>query len=126
MGEEVTVRLDLLNTGTLEVEAAHLILTPPLGWSREVAPDTIARIIPGEKEPVNIILSPPAEIDVGEYGVRVEAAGYVGSEKVEAEEKDITIRVEARARIVRNALIVVAVIALVVGVAVWSIKVSRR
>ena len=63
---------------------------------------------------------------VSEYDVRVEAAGFVGNEKVEAQEKDITIRVEARANILRNALIIGGVIALVVGVAIASIRVSRR
>ena len=126
VGEEVTVRIDLLNTGTLEVADSHMILTAPLDWTYEVVPDTIARIIPGEKEPVNITFVPPEEMGVGEYGIRVEAAGYVGVEKVEAPEKDLTIRVEARASVIRNALIIGAVITLVVGVAVASIKVSRR
>ena len=69
---------------------------------------------------------PPEGIGVSECDVRVEAAGFVGNEKIEAQEKDITIRVEARANIVRNALIIGGVIALVVGVAIASIRVSRR
>jgi hypothetical protein len=125
-GEEALVRVDLLNTGTLEVERAHLLLTPPLGWTWSSHPDTIDRILPGEKEPVNITLTPPAEIGVSEYDVRIEAAGYEGPERIEAQEKDITIRVEERADVIRNALIIGAVIALVIGVAVGSIKVSRR
>ena len=124
--EEVTIRVDLLNTGTLEVEEAHLEILPPLGWTHSTNPDTIARILPGEKEPITITLYPPEGMGVSEYDVRVEAAGFVGNEKVEAQEKDITIRVEARANIVRNALIIGGVIALVVGVAVTSIRVSRR
>ena len=126
IGEEVTVRVDLMNTGTLEVEKVHIILTPPLDWTYTSRPDTIARILPGEKEPVNLTLVPPAGLGVSEYDVRVEAAGYVGPEKIEAQEKDITIRVEARARILRNALIIGGVIALVIAVAVGSIKISRR
>ncbi|MFC1526170.1 NEW3 domain-containing protein [Candidatus Latescibacterota bacterium] len=125
-GEEVVVRVDLLNTGTLEVEKAHLVLTPPLDWTYTTQPETIATILPGEKEPINITLVPPSGLGVSEYDVRVEAAGYEGSERIEAQEKDITIRVEERADVIRNALIIGAVIALVVGVAVGSIKVSRR
>ncbi|HJP30006.1 MAG TPA: NEW3 domain-containing protein [Candidatus Latescibacteria bacterium] len=125
-GEEVLVRVDLLNTGTLEVERAHLLLTPPLEWTWSSDPDTIDRILPGEKEPVNITLTPPEGIGVSEYDVRIEAAGYEGPERIEAQEKDITIRVEERADVIRNALIIGAVIALVIGVAVGSIKVSRR
>lgn len=125
-GEDVLVRVDLLNTGTLQVERAHLVLTPPLDWTWTSDPDTIDRILPGEKEPVNITLTPPAGIGVSEYDVRIEAAGYEGLERIEAQEKDITIRVEESADVIRNALIIGAVIALVIGVAVGSIKVSRR
>ena len=126
IGEQVTVRVDLLNTGTLEVEEVHVVLTTPLGWTYTSVPDTIARILPGEKEPVNLTLTPPDDLGVSEYDVRVEAFGYEGEEKIEAQEKDITIRVEARANIFRNVLIIGGVIALVIGVAIGSIKVSRR
>ena len=125
-GEEVLVRVDLLNTGTLEVENVHLVLTPPLDWTYTTKPDTLKRILPGEKEPVNITLVPPKDLGVSEYDVRVEAVGYEGNERIEAREKDITIRVEAQADIIRNAFIIGGVIALVIGVAVVSIRVSRR
>ena len=125
-GEEVTVRVDLYNTGTLEVRRAHLVLTPPLDWTWSSQPETIDVIVPAEKEPVNITLVPPEGIGVSEYDVRIEAVAYEGEERVEAQEKDITIRVEERADVIRNALIIGAVIALVIGVAVGSIKVSRR
>ena len=125
-GEEVMVRVDLLNTGTLEVEGVYLVLTPPLDWTYTTQPDTIAKILPGDKEPVNITLVPPPDLGVSEYDVRVEAVGYEGNERIESQEKDITIRVEAQADIIRNALIIGGVIALVIGVAVVSIRVSRR
>jgi hypothetical protein len=125
-GEQVAVRVELLNPGTLEVEGVHLLLTAPLDWTYTVAPDTIPRILPGEKEPLTITLVPPAGLGVSEYDVRVEAAGYVGNDRIEAQEKDLTIRVEAGAHLVRNALVIGGVIALVVGVAIASIKISRR
>jgi hypothetical protein len=125
-GEEVMVRIDLLNTGTLEVEGVYVVLTPPLDWTYTTQPDTIDRILPGDKEPVNITLVQPPDLGVSEYDIRVEAIGYEGNERIESQEKDITIRVEAQADIVRNALIIGGVIALVIGVAVVSIRVSRR
>ena len=124
--EEVMVRVDLLNTGTLEVERVSLVLIPPMGWTYSSQPDTIGRILPSEKEPVNITLVPPAGLGESEFDVRIEAVGYEGNQRIEAPEKDITIRVKARAHIVRNAILVGVVIALVIGVAVVSIKASRR
>lgn len=126
IGEQVNVRVELLNPGTLEVEGVHLVLTPPLGWTYGATPDTIPKIEPADKEPVNITLYPPDDLGVSEYDVRIEAVGFVGNKKIEAREKDITVRVEKRADIVTNALIIGFVIALVIGVAYGSIKVSRR
>jgi len=124
--EEVVVRVDLLNTGTLEVERVHLVLLTPIGWTYSTKPDTIDKILPTEKEPVSITLVPPAGLGESEFDVRVEASGFSGVERIEADEKDITIRVKARASLVRNAFIIGGVILLVVGVAVVSIKASRR
>ena len=124
--EEAVVRVDLLNTGTLEVELVHLTLLAPVGWTYTTKPDTIDRILPTEKEPVSITLVPPAGLGESEFDVRIEAMGYEGNERIEADERDITIRVKARASLVRNALVIGGVILLVVGVAVVSIKASRR
>lgn len=124
--EQAVVRVDLLNTGTLEVERVHLVLLPPLGWSYTTRPDTIDGILPTEKEPVSITLVPPAGLGESEFDVRIEALGYEGNERIEAEERDITIRIKARADLFVNALLIGGVILLVVGVAVVSIKASRR
>ncbi len=125
-GESATFRAELQNTGTLEVENAYLVPTVPMGWTCATQPDTVARIAPGEKEAVTVTLTPPAGLGVSEYDVRLEAYGRVGAERVEAQERDLTLRLAARANLWRNSLLVAALVALVVGVAVVSIRVSRR
>lgn len=124
--ESVSVRIELLNTGTLAVENIRLILTPPLDWTYTSVPATIERIPAGEKLSATVTLVPPAEQMVGEYDVRVEASGVSDGEKVEASEKDLTIRVAASANLGQNILILVGVFALIIGVAIVSIKASRR
>lgn len=124
--ERASFRAELQNAGTLEVEDAYLVLTVPLGWTCATQPDTVRRIAPGEKEPVTVTLTPPAGLGVSEYDVRLEAHGRVGAERIEAQEKDLTLRLTARANLWRNSLLVAAIVALVVGVAVISIRVSRR
>ena len=118
--------LELLNSGTLEVEEAHLLLTPPLDWTYVCTPDTIEQIAPGEKVVVDVELTPPQAQTVGEYDVRIEAKGHVDGERVDASEKDITVRIVAQANLGQSALILVGVLALVIGAAVVSIKASRR
>lgn len=125
-GEQVAARVELLNNGTLAVEDVHLILTPPLDWTYTCSPDTIKQITPGEKIVVDVQLMPPDTQVVGEYDVRIEAKGHVDGERVEASEKDITVRIMAQADLGQSALILIGVLALVIGAAVVSIKASRR
>ena len=125
-GQKAVVRVDLFNTGTLPVEQVQTLMTLPYQWEAQVSPPSIQQIEPGEKEPIHITVIPPKELGVGEYDLYVEASGMVGSDKVEAEEKNITVRVAARANIVGNALLIAGLMLLVVGIAVVSIRVSRR
>jgi len=124
--ESVAVRIELLNMGTLAVENIRLALTPPLDWTYTSDPEIIERISAGEKRTATVVLIPPAEQMVGEYDVRVEASGFCDGEKVEASEKELTIRVAASAHLGQNILILVGVFALIIGVAIVSIKASRR
>ncbi len=75
---------------------------------------------------VDVQLIPPNTQVVGEYDVRIEAKGHVDGERVEASEKDITVRIMAQADLGQSALILIGVLALVIGAAVVSIKASRR
>lgn len=125
-GERVAARVELLNNGTLTVAEVHLLLTPPLDWTYLCTPDTIEHIAPGEKIVVDVELIPPQAQTVGEYDVRIEAKGHVDGERVDASEKDITVRIVAQADIGQSVLILVGVLALVIGAAVVSIKASRR
>jgi hypothetical protein len=125
-GEDVTVRVDVFNTGTLPVQDVKMEVSLPYEWEAKVIPPLIQEIEAGEKEPVHIRIMPPKDLGVGEYDVYVEAEGQVENEKIESSEKNITIRVAARAKILKNVALISGVILFVVGVAVFSIKISRR
>jgi hypothetical protein len=56
----------------------------------------------------------------------MKALGRVGAETVESTEQVITIRVGARARVVRNTVIIAGLITVVLGLVVVTVRVSRR
>jgi len=124
--ETVTIRVDILNSGTLGLINLRTEVDLPYEWEARVKPSLIREIAAGDKEPVNIEVIPPESIGIGEYDLRVMAVGEVGNEKVESQEKNIIIRVGARANIVGNAVLIVLLVLLVVGIAVASVKISRR
>ena len=125
-GENAAIRIDIHNTGTLAVQNVKAIVDLPYEWESEIKPVLIKEIVAGEKEPVNIVAVPPSDLGVGEYAIQIEAEGEVGNEKVESVEKEVTIRVGARANVLGNALLIGGLILLVLGMVIASIKISRR
>ena len=126
MDQDVTIRVDIRNKGTLAVQNVKAVVDPPYEWQAEVTPSLVKEIRPGEKAPVDIKVLLPQDLSVGEYDVQVEAQGEVGNEKVESIEKSITIRVGARSHVLGNIALVGGLVVLVIGIAVVSIRISRR
>ena len=81
---------------------------------------------PGERIPINIKARPPVDIAIGDYELGVEAQGQVGTENIESLEKNITVRVGARANIAGNTILIGILVLLVCGIGLASVKISRR
>jgi uncharacterized membrane protein len=126
MGQDVTIRVDIHNKGTLAVQNVKAVVDPPYEWQDQVDPILTKEIASGGKSPVIIKMIPPQDLSVGEYDVQVEAQGEVGNEKVESVEKSITVRVGASANVLGNVALIGALVVLVLGIALASIKISRR
>lgn len=126
VGEQPTIRVDLHNVGTLSVLNARVVVDAPYLWKEKIAPNLIPELKPGNKEPVLITLTPPADIGVGEYDIRVKAEAEVGTEKIMALDKSISVRVGSKSNLIGNMVLISLLLALVVGIAVASIKISRR
>lgn len=126
MGQDVTIRVDIHNKGTMIVQNVKAVVDPPYEWRAEVTPILIKEVAPGEKSPVIIKMTSPQELSMGEYDVQVEAQGEVGNEKVESVEKSITVRVGTSTNMLGNVALIGGLIVLVLGIALASIKISRR
>ncbi|MDD5706364.1 MAG: NEW3 domain-containing protein [Kiritimatiellae bacterium] len=124
--ENVELKFSILNSGTLEVRRVTPKLDLPLEWEGELEPETVEVIAPDQKMLFTARLRPPAKVAVGEYVVKVEAEGYCGMEVIEPGEKDFTVRVAAAGNLTGSVLLVGILVVLVLGIAVASVKISRR
>jgi hypothetical protein len=124
--QDVNIKADLHNTGTLTMFNLTPEISPPLGWTAEVSPKSVARLLPGEKQPMTIHLQPGADVGVGEYEAQIEARGQSGSEQVEALEKRMRIRITAQTHIATTLILVLALVALITGIVFMGVKLSRR
>lgn len=126
VGEELQIRVEFLNRGSVAVQNIKAALDLPYQWQEEVEPLLIKRLEPDERAPVDIIARPPVDIAVGNYELGVEAQGQVGNENVESLEKNLTIHVGASSNIAGNVILIGILVLLVVGIGIASIRISRR
>jgi hypothetical protein len=126
LGDAANFRIDLHNTGTLVLMNAKLTVDAPYMWKETLSPIQIPEIKPGAKEPVTITLALPSNVGAGEYELRVGAEAENGTEKIKAVEKSVSIRVGTKTNAMGNAILIGALILLVIGIAIASIRISRR
>jgi hypothetical protein len=124
--QDVNIKADLHNTGTLALFNIIPEVSPPLGWTAEVLPKSAAKLAPGDKQSIKIHLQPGPEVSVGEYEARIEAKGQSGSEVVPALEKRLKVRISAETRIATTLILVLALVGLIIGIVVFGVKLSRR
>ena len=124
--ETVDMKFTVKNTGTLKLEDVRVTTDMPYQWESIIQPEKIERIEPQEEVTVRIKVIPGEGIDVGKYEVKVGASCEHQGRLIEAQEKNVTIQVESKTNLLGTTVLMVVVVGLVIGVAVFSIRLSRR
>jgi uncharacterized membrane protein len=124
--QDVHIKADLHNDGTLTLFNIVPEISPPLGWTAEVLPKLIEKLSPDDKQSIQIHLTPGEDVGVGEYEAQIEARGQSGSEVVEALEKRLKIRISAKTNITATLILVLGLVALISGIVFMGVKLSRR
>lgn len=125
-GDDITLKLSVLNSGTMEMRRVTPEVDFPLEWEGTITPKVIDLIEPGQKALVTVEVKTPGDVTVGEYTLKLSASGYSGVETVEAIDKNFTVRLSGESNIIGTVILVLVLIGLVGGIAVASIKIARR
>ncbi|NLX06044.1 MAG: hypothetical protein GXY33_12970 [Phycisphaerae bacterium] len=125
-GEPVELKFQVLNSGTLAVRRVTPEVDLPLDWEGQVEPREAEIVEPGEKKAFAIALAPPADVQVGEYTIKVNAEGHSGLEIIEPTETTFTVRIKAQTNLGGTMALVGVLVGLVLVIAVASVKISRR
>ncbi len=125
-GEPVSLKFNVKNSGTLELQRVIARFDLPMEWEGEMVPTEFPALAGGEKVLFTANITPPEDVAVGEYTVIMQAEGHSGVEVVEATDKNFRVRIGAPSNITGTVLLVGILVLLVMGIAVASIKISRR
>ena len=124
--QDVDLKADLHNDGTLTLFNVMPEVSPPLGWTAQVDPNVIEKLGPNEKRAVRIHLAPSPETGVGEYQAQIDARGQSGSEAIDAIEKRLTVRIEAEDNIMATLGLVIGLVVMITGIVFMGVRLSRR
>ena len=75
---------------------------------------------------MELTFTPPEDVAVGKYDVRVRTSGTSGGEPVVGEDKTINVEIVASSSVFGTLLIVLLIVGLVTAVVVFGIRLSRR
>jgi len=125
--EFVEMLVTLKNTGTRNLDDIRINADLPSNkWNANIQPELIAKLDREEEKEIKIIITPPSDVGVGASEVKIGAECEVDNELVEALEKNVTIKIGSRTNVMGSAVLIGALILLVVGIAILTIRLSRR
>ena len=124
--EEIEVPINLVNEGTRRIDNIEFELDVPLNWQKSVEPMVIERLDIREDKRAVLKFTPPPGISVGKYEIRLKTTAYSNNQPIKAEDKTISISVEAQANIWGTILIIFLILGLVTGIVIFGIKLTRK
>ena len=126
IGEEVNMTATLKNIGTRDLVDIRMIVDVNTDWKYTVIPEVIGSLVRNEEEEIQLTLSPPADIGVGEYQAKLNAEVTVDNRKFEARDRSITVQVESKTQMSVTTLLFGALILLMIAIVIVTIRISRR
>ena len=126
IGEEVSMTATLKNIGTRDLVDIRMLVDVNTDWKYTVIPEVIGALARNEEKEIQLTLSPPADIGVGEYQAKLNAEVTVDNRKFEARDRSITVQVESQTQMSVTTLLFGALILLMIAIVIVTIRISRR
>lgn len=125
-GETVETNITIRNTGTRRLDNIKLTAEYPLNWHVEVLPDIVAALEINRESAVKLRIVPPADVQVGDYEVRLKTESYAYNRMVPSEDKIYRVSVKAQTNIWGTAALVGGLLVIVIGIVIFGVKLTRR
>ena len=126
IGEEVNMTATLKNIGTRDLVDIRMLVDVNTDWKYTVIPEVVSTLERNEETDIQLTLRPPADIGVGEYQAKLNAEVTVDNRKFEARDRSITVQVESQTQMSVTTLLFGALILLMIGIVIVTIRISRR
>ncbi|MCA9733752.1 MAG: hypothetical protein H6696_12370 [Deferribacteres bacterium] len=125
-GENGQFFIDLVNDGTRRLDNVEIEVDPPLNWEKKISPALVPAIDIGAENRVQLELTPPNGVAVGRHEIRVRTSSLSNNQPIAGEDKTLTVEILPETNFLSTILILFAIVALVGGIVVFGIRLSRR
>ena len=126
IGEAVNMTATLKNIGTRDLVDIRMLVDVNTDWKYTVIPEVIGALERNAETEIQLTLRPPSDIGVGEYQAKLNAEVTVDNRKFEARDRSITVQVESQTQMSVTTLLFGALILLMIGIVIVTIRISRR
>lgn len=124
--DTATFSATFLNEGSHRLDNIEVDVDLPFNWTYELSPRTISSLSIGNEQRMEMTFVPPEDIAPGRYNIRVRSSALSNGEPITGEDKSITVEIKAGANVLSTILILVFLVALIGGIVVFGIKLSRK
>jgi hypothetical protein len=125
-GESAEMTIELLNEGSRRLDQVEIKADPPLNWIKEIIPSNIESLDVSEEARVKLRFTPPEDIAVGKYEVRIQTSGLSSGQPVTGVDKIATIEIRAETNILGTVSVVLFILIIVGGIVIYGIRLSRK
>jgi len=124
--EIVELSMDFINEGSRRLDNVEIETDIPLNWTKDVSPQIIPSLEIHEEKKVNFRFIPPVNVTMGRYEFRVKSSSLSDDRPVYGEEKNVIVEILPETNVLGTLIVVFLIIAIVGGIVVFGIRLSRR
>lgn len=124
--ESVSMNLEVVNEGSRPLNNVELKADTPLNWNKSIEPALISQLGISEEKRLGLTFTPPANVAMGRYEVRIRSSSLSDGQPINGEDKIVTVEIQPQANVLGTALIIILIIGLVLGIVVYGVRLSRR
>jgi hypothetical protein len=125
-GETAGMKMDLVNEGSRRLDNIDIRVDLPLRWEKKVDPTVVSGLEINEEKSVTFAFTPPTDIAVGKYDIRVRTTGMSAGTPVSGEDKTITVEILPGTNIFGTLALIILILGLVTAVVIFGIRLSRK
>jgi len=122
----VQMTVDVVNEGTRRLDNIEVKADPPLNWTKSADPAVVPSLGIGEERRITLTFTPPHDVPVGRYEVRLRSSALTDTRPVNAEDKTATVEISAGTNVLGTAVLVLLIVGVIAGIVVFGVRLTRR